>query len=92
MNINITELRLRAVNYIIVSYFIVLYLLNAYQVQNNFIDALRELFTIPFLLAKVVFLILSVVLIRRHGYRRPGTIISFIALLACAIATIGSFF
>jgi hypothetical protein len=55
----ITTKNLTLVNFIIVAYFLVLYLLNYYNLDNVVIGVFRELLTIPFLLAQLVFVVIG---------------------------------
>lgn len=87
----ITNRSLTIVNFVIVTYFGLIYLLNFYKIDFVLIGVFRELLTIPFLLAQIVFLVLGTIHLINHKTNYL-TIISIIALAICAIYTIGSFF
>lgn len=84
--------RLTIINFIIVSYFIGLYFINLYKVDFVLVGVFRELLTIPFLLAQLLFLALGIVFLITNKNRHLLTIISVVLLTICAIVTIGSFF
>lgn len=91
MNKLITNRNLTIINFAIVTYFGLIYLLNFYKVDFVIIGVLREILTIPFLLAQIIFLVIGIVyLIKRKT--NFLTIISIIVLTISAIFTIGSFF
>jgi hypothetical protein len=87
----ITNRNLTIINFIIVSYFIVIYLLYYYKIESVLIGVFRELLSIPFLIAQVVFLVIGI----KHLLNTPRhllTLISVILLATCTVITIGSFF
>lgn len=84
--------RLTIINFIIVLYFIGLYFINLYKVDFVLVGVFRELLTIPFLFAQLLFLVLGIVFLIKNENRHLLTIISIILLTICAIVTIGSFF
>lgn len=91
MNKLITNRNLTIINFAIVTYFGLIYLLNFYKVDFVLIGVLREILTIPFLLAQILFLVIGIVyLIKRKT--NFLTIISIIVLAISAIFTFGSFF
>ena len=91
MNKLITNRNLTIINFAIVTYFGLIYLLNFYKVDFVLIGVLREILTIPFLLAQILFLVIGIVyLIKRKT--NFLTIISIIVLTISAIFTFGSFF
>ena len=91
MNKLITNRILIIVNFTIVSYFVLIYLINLYNIDFVLIGVFRELLTIPFLLAQIVFLVISIIYLIKNK-RNFLTIISVLALAITAIITIGSFF
>jgi len=92
INKTLTSKNLIIINFTIVSYFILIYLTNYYKVDFVLVGVFRELLTIPFLLAQIVFLFLGIVHLIKNRERNILTIISIISLAVCAIITIGSFF
>lgn len=87
----ITNKNLIIVNFAIVSYFGLLFVLNFYKIDFVLIGVFRELLTIPFLIAQIVFLIIGIKYLVNN---KPGllTIVSILFLAICTIITIGSFF
>lgn len=70
-----------------------LYLLYAYKIDHVLIGVLREILTIPFLLAQVFFLILGITWLVKQKYARPYRTVLSVSLLAiCTYLAIGSFF
>ena len=91
MNRIITNRNLTIINFVIVLYFILIWLFNFYNIDLILIGVFREMLTIPFLIAQIVFLVIGIehVIKNRKGFL---TIISVLLLLICTIITIGSFF
>lgn len=87
----ITDKNLTIINFSIVFYFIAIYLINVYKLDIVIIDVFRELLTIPFLLAQVVFVFLGIYHLVKHKIKILN-LVSLIALVISAIYTIGSFF
>jgi hypothetical protein len=87
----ITNRSLTIVNFAIVSFFILIWLINFYKVDYVLIVVFREILTIPFLVAQIVFLVIGVNYLIKNK-NNLLTIISFISLAICTIITIGSFF
>ncbi len=87
----ITNRNLTIINFVIVSYFILIWLINFYKMEFVLIGVFRELLTIPFLIAQIVFLVIGIKYLIKHK-RHFSTIISLILLAVCTIITIGSFF
>lgn len=56
----ITNRNLTIVNFAIVSYFILIWLINFYKIDNVIIGVFREILTIPFLIAQIVFLVIGI--------------------------------
>ena len=87
----ITNRNLTIVNFVIVSYFVLMYALNFYKIDVVLIGVFRELFTIPFLIGQIVFLGIGIKYLMNHK-KDFLTIISLLLLAACSVVTIGSFF
>ncbi len=79
------------VNFVIVSYFILIWLINFYKIDLSLIGVFREMLTTPFLIAQIVFLVIGINHLIKNK-RNFLTTISVLALAICAILTIGSFF
>ena len=47
-------------NFTIVSYFVLIWLINFYKIDIVLIGVFRELLTIPFLIAQIVFLVIGI--------------------------------
>ena len=91
MNKLMTNRNLTIINFVIVTYFGMIYFINFYKIDYVLIGVFRELLTIPFLLAQIVFLVLGIIHLVKHKTHFL-TIISIIGLAICAIYTIGWFF
>ena len=91
MNKLMTNRNLTIINFVIVTYFGLIYLLNFYTIDFVLIGVFREMLTIPFLLAQIVFLVLGIIHLIKHKTHFL-TIISIIGLAISAIYTIGWFF
>lgn len=87
----ITSRNLTLINFIIVSYFGLLWLLYILEIDNQAIGVARELLTIPFLLAQLVFLVIGIRYLIKNS---PPVLtrVSVFALGICTLLTIGSFF
>lgn len=85
-----TNKKLTVVNFTIVSYFLLIWLLIIFKVENDFIGAFIELLTIPFLVAQLLFLILGIKYLLKKK-RESLTVFSIILLAVCAIIIVGSF-
>ena len=86
-----TNRNLTIINFGIVSYFILSYLINFYKIDVVLIGVFRELLTIPFVLAQIVFLVIGIIYLIKNQ-KNFLTIISVLALAICTFITIGSFF
>jgi len=91
MKKSITNKNLIVANFAIVSYFILIWLINFYKIDFVLIGVFRELLTIPFLIAQIVFLVIGIKFIIKNQIDTL-TIISVLSLAICMIITIGSFF
>ncbi|WMI69309.1 hypothetical protein [Mangrovimonas sp. YM274] len=87
----ITNRILTIINFVIVAYFGLIWLINFYNIDFVVIGVFRELLTLPFLAAQIVFLIIGVVYLIKNN-KNLLTIISLLALAICTMITIGSFF
>ncbi len=86
------EQNLTLINFIIVLYFVIIYSLNFYKIDYVLIGVFRELLTIPFLIAQLVFLFFSIKFLIKKGSRNFLFIASTIILFICTFITIGTFF
>jgi len=78
-------------NFAIVIYFLAILILNHYAIDIVLIGVVRELLTLPFLIAQVVFLVLGITyLIKNRSHLL--TSISVLSLAICTVLTLGSFF
>ncbi|KGO79983.1 hypothetical protein Q762_12875 [Flavobacterium cauense R2A-7] len=91
MNKLITNRNLTIINFGIVFYFILIYFINFYKIDFVLIGVFRELLTIPFLLAQIVFLIIGIIFLIKNQ-KDFLTLVSVLALTICTFITIGSFF
>jgi hypothetical protein len=91
MNTLFSNRNLTIVNFAIVFYFILIWLVNVYQIDFVLVGVFRELFTIPFLLAQIVFLVIGIIYLMKNK-KSLLFMLSVIALAICSIITIGSFF
>ncbi|MAP06103.1 MAG: hypothetical protein CMP79_05645 [Formosa sp.] len=60
MKKSITDRKLIIANFTIVSYFVLIWLINVYKIDIVLIGVFRELLTIPFLIAQIVFLVIGI--------------------------------
>ncbi len=91
MSTFINNKNLTIINFSILIYFGLLYVLDFLKIEVVIIGVFREIFTIPFLLAQMIFLVLGIIHIVKHKTHFL-TLISIIVLAINAIYTIGSFF
>jgi len=87
----LTNRNLIIANFAIVSYFILIWMINFYKIDFVLIGVFREMLTIPFLIAQIVFLVIGIKFLIKNQ-RNILTIISVLSLAICMIITIGSFF
>lgn len=78
----ISDRNLTIINIAIVLYFLVVYLLHIYNVDFVIIGFFREILTIPFLVAQLVFVVIGIKHMIKHK-KRLLTTISLMALTAC---------
>lgn len=91
MKILLTNRNLTIINFVIVTYFSLIYLINFYKIDFVLIGVFGEILTIPFLFAQIVFLVLGIIHLIKYKTHFL-TIISIIGLVISAIYTIGWFF
>jgi len=91
MNTLFSNRNLTIVNFAIVLYFILIWLVNVYQIDFVLVGVFRELLTIPFLLAQIVFLAIGIKYLVTNK-KNLLFIFSVLALAICSTITIGSFF
>ena len=91
MNTLFSNRNLTIVNFTIVLFFILIWLVNVYQIDYVLVGVFRELLTIPFLLAQIVFLAIGIKYLVAKKKNLLFTL-SLISLAICSIVTIGSFF
>ena len=91
MKKSITERKLIIANFTIVSYFVLIWLINVYKIDIVLIGVFRELLTIPFLITQIVFLVIGINFLIKNQ-RNALTIISVLSLASCMLITVGSFF
>ena len=91
MKKSITDRKLIIANFTIVSYFVLIWLINVYKIDIVLIGVFRELLTIPFLIAQIVFLVIGINFLIKNQ-RNALTIISVLSLAFCMLITVGSFF
>jgi hypothetical protein len=90
MKKSITDRKLIIANFTIVSYFVLIWLINVYKIDIVLIGVFRELLTIPFLIAQIVFLVIGINFLIKNQ-RNALTIISVLSLACCMLITVGSF-
>jgi hypothetical protein len=87
----ITDRNLTIINFAIVFYFLLIYLIHKYQVDFVIIGVFRELLSIPFLIAQIVFVIIGINHLIKQKIRLLN-VVSLFALVICSIITLSSFF
>lgn len=91
MNKLATNKKLAIVNFIIVGYFILIWLIYHFKIDFFLIGFFGELMTIPFLFAQIVFLFFGIKFLMKSP-RDYLTMLSVFLLAICTIITFGSFF
>ncbi|HBG25399.1 MAG: hypothetical protein A2X17_04405 [Bacteroidetes bacterium GWF2_41_61] len=91
MSKTLSERRLTAINFVIVFYFVLIYIINRYKIDIIMIDVFREILTLPFLIAQIVFLILGSLFLIKNRKSHFLTKLSIILLAISSAITIGSF-
>ena len=83
--------RIIITNFIIVIYFILIWLIDFFKIDLLIIGVLKEILTIPFLLAQLVFLVLGIKYVL-NNQRDFLALLSVILLAVCSLLSVGSFF
>lgn len=91
MNKLLTHRILTMINFGIVVYFMLIYVLNFFEISHVLIGFFRELLTIPFLLAQIIFLFVGIIFLAKNKVNYL-TLTSVLALAVCSFITIVSFF
>ena len=86
-----TRKQLTIINFVIITYFILIWLAYVYKLDFVLIGVLIELVTIPLFIAQIVFLAISIKYLINNKTNKLLTM-SVISLSICAIVTIGSLF
>ena len=86
-----TPKNLTIANFLIVFYFVLLYLIHFYEVDHSLVQIIVELFTIPLLIAQIVFLILGIKYLIQHK-ENFLLLISLLFLAVCSFFTLASIF
>ena len=87
----INNRNLSIINFAIVAFFGIIWLINHYQIDWVLVGVFREILTIPFLIAQLIFLVIGVITIINQ---KPSVLflISLLILAICSFITISSFF
>ena len=91
MSTFVNNKNLTIINFSIVAYFGLLYVLNFLKIEFVLIGVFREIFTIPFLIAQLLFLVLGIIHIIKYK-THLFTFISIVLLAINAIYIAASFF
>lgn len=91
MNRLIKNKNLTILNFVIISYFLLIWLLISFQIEHVLIGVFIELLTIPFLIAQLIFLVIGIKKVIKEQTDFL-TKLSVLLLVLCATITIGSFF
>ncbi len=86
-----TEKRVAILSFIIAGYFLLIYLLHLFEIDLVLIGVFRELLSIPFLLAQIVFLFLGTRFLIKKKFQIL-TLLGVLLLIISSIFTFGSFF
>ncbi len=92
MNVFLSKKWLTLINYVIVFYFVLIYILYIYKIDHVVIGVFRELLSIPFLLAQVFFLVYEIFFMIREKKIYPGLTLSMIFLIISCAFTLYGFF
>jgi len=82
---------LTIINFLIVSYFALIYLFYLYNIDHVLIGVFRELLTIPLLIAQIIFLVMGIKRVLKSS-KNLVMVVSVLLLAICTFLTIGSFF
>ena len=90
----LSEKELFKISIVIVTYFLMIYIADRFEINYVIIDVIRELMTIPFLISQIIFLFVGAYFLkeRKASGKKYLVILSMIILGASSIITIGSFF
>lgn len=88
MTQKITNKTLTIINFTIVFYFVIMYMIAYFKIDFVILGVFRELLTIPFLIAQFVFIIIGM----KHRQKSFWAQWSLFALGICTLITVGSFF
>jgi hypothetical protein len=83
---------LTLINLTIASFFMSIYLIDLYKIDHVLIGVFRELLTLPFLIAQLVFLFFGIKFIMQQKTRHFLMLFSVVALAVSTFITIGGFF
>ena len=86
-----TSKQLTIINFVIITYFMLIWLAYVYKLDFVLLGVLIELVTIPLFIAQIVFLAISIKYLINKKTNKLLTM-SVISLSICAIVTIGSLF
>lgn len=89
MNLNYSK-TLTIINLFIVAYFTTIYTLYLAKIDFVLVGVFRELLTIPFLLAQIVFLVIGVIYYFRYKANFLF-VLSWLALAICSYFTLSTF-
>jgi hypothetical protein len=84
MSTFVNNKNLTIINFSIVAYFGLLYVLNFLKIEFVLIGVFREIFTIPFLIAQLLFLVLGII----HIIKYKTHLLTFISIVLFAINAI----
>ncbi len=79
----ITNRNIIIVNFTIVSFFILIWLINLYDIKLVIIGIFREILTIPLLISQIVILVIGI----KHIIRNRGNFLLLISVLSLAICS-----
>jgi hypothetical protein len=86
-----TEKRVAILSFIISGYFLLIYFFNIYEIDAVLIGVFRELLTIPFLVAQIVFLFLGTRFLIKKKFKTL-TLLGVLLLMISSMYTFSSFF
>ena len=86
-----TNRQLIIINFTIVFFFSLIWVINFYKIDTQLIGVFRELFTLPFFIAQIVFFVIGIKFLIINQRKRL-TVISVLSLAICMFIAIGSFF
>jgi hypothetical protein len=86
-----TNRQLIIINFTIVFFFSLIWVINFYKIDTQLIGVFRELLTLPFFIAQIIFFVIGIKFLIINQRKRL-TVISVLSLAICMFITIGSFF